>query len=56
MLLYRLECRKNTEKPKIRNDKKWKNSCFYQNVKSVIVKNQNLAKGKKLANYEAVQV
>ena len=51
MLLYCLKCRKNTESPKIYNDKKRKNNAFIKNVQCVIVKNRNLAKSKKLVDY-----
>ena len=52
MLLYCLKCRKNTESknPKV-GRKKTEEKCFYQNVQCVIVRNQNLSKNKKLADY-----
>ena len=50
MLSHCLKCRKNTESknPKV---KKTEESCFYQNVRCVIAKNQNLSKSKKLVDY-----
>ena len=53
MLLFCLKCRENTESKnsQICKDKKRKNNFFYQNVKSVIVKNWNLSKNKKLVDY-----
>ena len=44
MLLYCLKCRKNTESPKIYNDKKRKNNAFIKNEQCVIVKKSKFSK------------
>ena len=57
MLSYCLKCRKNTESKnygvvKTKNGRilLWMEECFYQNVRCVAVKNQNLSKSNKLAD------
>ena len=52
MLSYCLKCRKNTESknPKVTKTKNGR-IMFYQNVKCVIAKTQNLSNSKKLVNY-----
>ena len=55
MLSYCLKCRRNRESkdPKVVRQKT-EEQCFYQNVKCVIVKNQNLSKSKKLPEFYVV--
>ena len=49
MLSYCFKCRKNTESknPETAKAKKWENQCFYQNVRCVAAKIQNLLKSKR---------
>ena len=52
MLLYRLNCKKNTESKNLKvESSKIGEKLFYRNVECVIVKNRNLSKSKKLADY-----
>ena len=52
MLLYRLNCKKNTESKNLKVEStKIGEKLFHQNVECVIVKNRNLSKSQKLADY-----
>ena len=52
MLSYYLKCRNNTESKNLNALKIKMEECFYQNLLCGRVKNWNLSKSKKLADYK----